>query len=199
MLATFSTGSQVSDEEIELLSRLIPMFRFERNSRGELIVTPNGNQSDLRNIELSFQLYSWNKSSGNGFAFGCSAGFKMPDGSLYSPDGAWVERSRYLAFSPDQREKYTALCPDVLFEILSASDRLTLVRARLGEYIKNGAKLCVALDPYKRLAEIRRFDRDPELRYGSEPLVLEARYFANASQDLVLDIRSIFEISGAAE
>jgi Uma2 family endonuclease len=193
MIATFRTDSKVSDEDIELLSRLIPPFRFERNGRGELIVSPNGTESGLHSGEVYGQLWSWNKALGAGFAFDSNTGFTMPDGAIYSPDAAWVEKSRYLAFDRAERRKYLKLCPDVVFEVLSPSDRLPSVREKIGEYMRGGSKLSVAIDPFNCIAEVRRFDRDPELLASPTHLILEARYFGAAQRDFVLDLSSLFE------
>jgi len=61
-------------------------------------------------IEQGAQLHRWAEVDGGGVVFSSSAGFRLPDGSLLSPDASWVRR--------DQQEGFTPFCPDAVFEIL---------------------------------------------------------------------------------
>ncbi len=73
----------------------------------------------------------------------------MPDGALFSPDGALVKRRRWEALTPDQQEGYVPLCPDVVFEIRSKTDDASELHDKMLAYMENGAELGVTIDPYE--------------------------------------------------
>src|SRR5690348_7054014 len=107
----------VSDEEIELLSERNPELCFERSAEGDLVVTPPaGSNSGRRNATLTGMLFAWNKAAGNGVVFDSSAGFVLPDSSLLSPDASWIRRSRWEQLTPEQRDRFAPVCPDVVME-----------------------------------------------------------------------------------
>src|SRR3990172_7879755 len=101
-----------TDEEILEMSERNPGFQFERSIEGELLVTPAGSKSGRRELVLGAQLDAWAESDGSGLAFGPSAGFRLADGSLLSPDASWVRRDRWEAFSLDEQEDFAPICPD---------------------------------------------------------------------------------------
>ena len=48
------------------------------------------------------------------------------------------------------------MCPDFVVEIKSESDRLRTVRAKMREYMENGAQLGWLIDPEPRTVEVYR-------------------------------------------
>jgi Uma2 family endonuclease len=56
--------------------------------------------------------------------FDSSTGFTLPNKADRSPDASWVEKSRWSALTPEQREKFIPLCPDFVIELVSPSDSL---------------------------------------------------------------------------
>jgi Uma2 family endonuclease len=152
----------VTDEELLALSERNPGYQLERSAGGELIVTPTGNESARREQEVAAQLWVWATHDGRGIAFGASAGFRLPDGSVFAPDASWVQRVRLDALSRETREGFAPLCPDVVFEVLSKSDTPQDLRAKMRVYMANGARAGVLIDPYQRMVEVYRPGRDPE-------------------------------------
>ena len=146
----------VTDEDLLEFSRRNPGYQFERTAKGELVVTPTGSESGRRSAELLGQLYSWNQRAGAGLVFDSSTGFRLPDGAVFSPDASWVQRPRWDALTPTQRQGFAPLCPDVVFEIRSESDSLYDVQRKMGKYLANGARLGVLVDPRSRTVEIFR-------------------------------------------
>ena len=142
---------ELSGEQLLELSSLNDDLRLELTAEGELIVmTPAGGESSRRNLELTVQLGIWTRRDGTGVAFGSSGGFILPNGAIRSPDASWVERSRYEALTPEQREKYLPLCPEFVIELRSPSDRLVTLQEKMVEYVENGARLGLLLDPARR-------------------------------------------------
>lgn len=144
----------VADEELREFARRNPGFQFERSATGELIVTPTGSEAGRRSLQLAYQIEGWNRSRLLGVVFDSSTGFRMPDGSLLSPNASWVRRDRWEGLSLEQREGFAPLCPDAVFEIASKTDSLTELRAKMQAYLVNGAQLAVLIDPEGRSVEV---------------------------------------------
>lgn len=142
---------KLSPDELLALSSLNGDLRLEMSAEGELIImAPAGGEYGRRNMKLAVRVGAWAERDGTGIAFDSSTGFVLPNGAIRSPDAAWVERSRYEAFAPEQREKFLPLCPDLVVELRSPSDTLTTVQEKMREYMDNGARLGLLLDPTRK-------------------------------------------------
>ena len=158
MAITIKPAHQIGDDEIQQLSNDNPGLQFERDRDGRLIVTPTGGESGRRSAEVCAQLRDWARGGNFGPVFDSSTGFKLPDGSLRSPDAAWVSRDRWEALTQSQREAYPPLPPDAVFEIHSRSDSAEALRAKLLAYVENGVRIAVLIDPYDESVDIARND-----------------------------------------
>jgi Uma2 family endonuclease len=175
------------DDHILELSKHNPGLQFERSAAGELIVTPTGGEGAWRDLALGYQLYRWAEADGSGIAFGPNAGFRMPDGSLLSPDASWVRRERWEAISPREREDFLPLCPDAVFEIASKSDSLPGLRQKMWTYLTNGARLAVLIDPQHRVVEVSLPDRKVQIHDAPRSVSLDA-----VLRGFVLDLAPVF-------
>jgi Uma2 family endonuclease len=160
MAISLRLAAPPDDAEILDLANRNPGFRFERSAAGELIVTPTGGEGARHDLALGYQLYGWAETDRTGVAFGSAAGFRLPDGSLLSPDASWIRRERWEALSPRERQGFPPLCPDAVFEIASESDSLPGLRQKMRTYLANGARLAVLIDPQTRTVEVYMPDRD---------------------------------------
>ena len=79
--------------------------------------------------------------------FDSSTGFLLPDGSVRSPDASLVRLERWQALSEEQRRGFPPLCPDLVVELASPSDRPADLRRRMAAYRANGASLGWLLFP----------------------------------------------------
>ncbi|HMV49503.1 MAG TPA: Uma2 family endonuclease [Blastocatellia bacterium] len=132
-------------------------LQLEMSKEGEMIVMmPTGFEGSKRNAKLTARLVIWADEEGSGIAVEATAGFILPNGAERSPDAAWVRKERCEAFTPAQREKFLPLCPDFVVELRSRTDRLKTVKAKMEEYIENGAQLGWLIDPIKRKVHIYR-------------------------------------------
>src|SRR4028118_1391821 len=140
-------------------------LRFERTARGGLIIMPpTGSETGNFNIDLSYQLQSWSRQNKHlGIAFDYSTGFKLPDGTDISPDGAWIRRDRWDALTAEEKKKFAPICPDFVVELRSTTDSLETLRAKMKVYVKNGARLGWLLDRKNRKVEISRQGSDVEI------------------------------------
>ncbi|MDR7422561.1 MAG: Uma2 family endonuclease [Armatimonadota bacterium] len=173
MAISLRLAAPPTDQEILDLSRRNPGLQIEQAPSGELVLTPTGAESGRREVVLVAQLYQWARADGRGEVFGSSTGFRLPDGSLRSPDASWVRRERWEALSAAQREGFAPLCPDAVFEIRSRIDALRDLRAKMQAYLANGARLAVLLDPERRAVEVHEPDQDVRVAEPAGPVSLE--------------------------
>jgi Uma2 family endonuclease len=146
-----------------LLSSANSDLRFERSAHGELIImSPAGGGSGRRNLKLSQHLGNWVDAAGLGIAFDSSAGFRLPNGAVLSPDASWITLDRWNALTPDEQDRFVPLCPDFVVEIRSPSDPLSELRAKMREYLDQGARLGWLIDPLRNIVEIYRPRRPVE-------------------------------------
>ncbi len=173
MAISLRMAAPPSDDEILELSNRNPGYQFERSAAGELIVTPSSSEAGRRDAAVVAQLGRWAEVTGSGVVFGSSAGFRLPDGSLLSPDAAWMPKERWLALTPEQRDSFAPLCPDAVFEVVSKSDTLRAARAKMQAYLANGARLAVLIDPPHGTVEVYLPDREVQIFASSESVSLD--------------------------
>jgi len=134
-----------------------PEMHLEQDATGEIIMmAPAGAGTGGRNSKLVCQLENWVTASGLGKSFESSAGFTLPNGARRAPDAAWVRMERWNTLTVAEQEGFAPLCPDFVVELRSPSDRLPRLRAKMREYIAQGARLGWLIDPRRRVVEIYR-------------------------------------------
>ena len=179
----------ITEDQFFALCQLNRDLRLERNAEGDIIVMPpTGGETGNRNAEITGQLVIWTKQDGTGAAFDSSTGFKLPNGADRSPDAAWVQKSRLAVLSQEEKEKFLPLCPDFVIELLSPSDELEEVKAKMDEYIENGARLGWLLEPRSRRVHV--------YRPGESVIMIENTGQISGEPELpgfVLDLREIWE------
>ena len=132
-------------------------MRIELTAEGVLeIMPPTFSITGSRNISISSQLHVWSEMDGRGVAFDSSAGFTLPNRAIRSPDASWVLRSRLAALSDEDKNHFIPICPDFVVELRSTTDRLSVVQAKMAEYIANGARLGWLIDPIARRVYVYR-------------------------------------------
>ena len=146
----------MTDDALLKLSSENPDLRIELTAEGDLIVMPpTGGTSGARNAKLTTQLGTWAESFG-GASFDSSTGFHLPSGAIRSPDGCWITAERMATLTEKQLRKFPPLCPDFCVELCSATDSVSMQRAKLEEWIANGLRLGWLIDPDTRKVWIYR-------------------------------------------
>jgi Uma2 family endonuclease len=171
------THQLVTPEQFEELCSKYNELRLELTSTGELIVMPGtGSRTGVRNADLTIQLGVWTKKDRTGVSFDSSTMFALPNGAIRSPDASWVKREKWDSLTERQQEAFAPIGPDFVVELRSPSDRLSQVRAKMVEYMENGASLGWLIDPFEFRVYVYRRDHDvillenPETVSG-EPLL----------------------------
>lgn len=149
---------QVTPEQFAALSIANRDLKLERTATGELIVNPpTGGETGKRNLSITGQLNNWYEANDTlGEAFDSSTGFELPNGAYRSPDASWVQKARWTALTPEQRQGFIPLCPDFVIELRSKNDSLKDLRAKMQEYLDNGTRLGWLIDPQNQRVEVYR-------------------------------------------
>ncbi len=154
----------LTDEQFFQLCQNNSDVRFERTASGELIIMPpTGSITGNRNSDLNYQLTAWNRKNKLGKSFDSSTGFKLPNGAERSPDASWVKMERWDALTEEQQERFAPLCPDFVVELMSPSDTLDKTRAKMKEYMENGASLGWLINRKHKQIEIYRQNQEVEI------------------------------------
>lgn len=155
---------QVSHEQFVELALANRDLQLERTATGELIVMPpTGSETGNKNFDISGQIWFWNRQTKLGVAFDSSSGFHLPNGADRSPDAAWIRQERWDALTKEQQETFAPICPDFVLELRSKNDNMEPLRAKMREYLENGASLGWLIDRKNQKVEIYRQNRDVEV------------------------------------
>jgi Uma2 family endonuclease len=139
-------------------------LRIERDANGKIIIMPpSGFETEHRNLEICRQLGNWAEVDGRGLASGSNTEFFLPNRAARGPDAAWISASRLEQFSEQEVRKFLHLCPEFVVELVSPSDRLNKVKAKMREWIENGVVLGWLIDADHRTVHVYRPQRDPEV------------------------------------
>jgi Uma2 family endonuclease len=151
---------RLTAEQFEAVCHANPDAVLELDASGQLIqMTPTGSETGARNQALGALLWLAVRASGLPLKlFDSSTGFRLPDGSVLSPDASLVRRERWEALTAEERRGFAPLCPDLVVELASASDEgprgLIALRRKMAAYQANGAQLGWLLIPEQRSVEV---------------------------------------------
>ncbi len=155
MTLTLPTDLRLTPEQFAAVCAANPEAVLELDADGHLItMTPTGGDTSARNGSLTSLLWLAVRRSGLPLkVFDSSGGFLLPDGSVRSPDASLVRLDRWQALSEEQRRGFPPLCPDLVVELASPSDRTADLRRRMAAYQANGASLGWLLFPEEQAVE----------------------------------------------
>lgn len=133
---------QLTDDQSYQLCQVNPDIKLERNALGDLLIMPpNGGETGKRNAKLISRFIVWNEKAQLSEVFDSSTCFRLPNGADRSPDISWVRQDRWNALTSAEREKFPLIAPDFVLELMSPSDSIKAVQAKMHEYIDNDVKL----------------------------------------------------------
>ncbi len=133
-------------------------LRVEQDKSGNLLVMPPvDTDGGIVESHVHGLLYNWWLQTKKGYTFSPTTGFKLPDGSTRSADGAWASADKVTALSPQQRKKFAPLVPDFVIEVRSQSDRLPKLKKKMTDtWMDNGVRLAWLIDPKMERAYVYR-------------------------------------------
>ena len=156
---------ELTEEQFAEFCSLNRDLHIERTATGELqIMAPAFSETGRKEGEIFRQLIELDEAGRNGRSLSLAppAGFTLPNGAIREPDASWISRSRLEALTPEQRSGFYNICPDFVLELRSDTDRLSVLQAKMQEYMDNGARLGLLIDPLDRRVYIYRPDREVE-------------------------------------
>jgi Uma2 family endonuclease len=152
------------NEILEALCANSGLLSLERSREGELIVhAPTGGDTSSGNAEICSQLRDWWKTHRQGRVYDSNGGFYLPDGSMLSPDAAYLTASQFSSLTKKERQGFIPRCPAFVIELQSASDDPQKLEDKMWLWIANGAEVAWRINPYKRRV----------LVYGPKPMRME--------------------------
>ncbi len=164
-------------------------LRIERAMTGKLeIMSPTKGLTDNRNVKITTQLEIWTQRDGTGMAFGPSMGYTLPNGAMRSPDASWVSLSRLAALTSEDLNRFIPICPDFVVELRSDTDRLSVLQAKMQEYMDNAARLGWLIDPQERRVYIYRPNQEVQTLENPESLSADPTL-----PGFTLDLREIWD------
>ena len=185
----FEPSVELTKEQFEQFCAQNRDLRIELTSEGVIeIMPPTFGLTSSKNSIIATQLGIWTSQDGNGVSFDSSGGFTLRDGAVRSPDASWISETRYNSLTVEEKNSFTPLCPDFVVELRSQSDRLSVLQAKMEEYMANGARLGWLLDPLEQRAHI--------YRPGVQPEILDKPDSLSAEPELpgfTLDLTQIWE------
>ena len=160
----FNSIVKLTDDQFYQLCRENPDVKFERNAKGEIIIMPpTGGETGSYNSEINADFVIWNRQTKLGICFDSSTCFKLPSGANRSPDVSWIEKSRWDALPPEQKQKFTPIAPDFVLELMSPTDSLKDTQEKMQEYMNNQVKLGCLINRKTRRVEIYRQGQEIEV------------------------------------
>ena len=161
---TLAVDPPLSDLEFERLC-LQSQVAYERRKDGLLVMNPpTGLMTGDANAEILRQLGNWYAATGAGLkgrVCDSSTGFFLPDGSMLSPDAAFIPPDQLVGLTKAELTGIPRLCPAFVIELKSVSDSLAEMEAKMQQWALNGAKLGWLVDPYRQQVTVYRPGESP--------------------------------------
>jgi Uma2 family endonuclease len=135
------TAPAMSDEQFAEFCAQYPDYFIEMTADGEIRIMPAGNpHTGMQNSEILRQLTIWASDDRRGKVTEAASGFVLPSGARRAPDAAWTFRPRIQEIGSPVKGAWH-LCPNFVIELRSETDRLSVLRAKMREWIENGTQL----------------------------------------------------------
>jgi Uma2 family endonuclease len=142
----------MSFQDVERLQAFYPDNKIELREGNLTIMSPSDYVSSEIGSRFAILLGNWVFKHNAGRIADSSAGFRMPNGDLLSPDVSFVSRER-LKQAP---RSYAAVVPELIVEIKSSTDRIRELEQKMALFIRQGIQVSLLIDPDKRAVRVYR-------------------------------------------
>ncbi len=141
-MRSFVLHPPLSDAELECFCKRNDAFRIERTREGEItVMSPTGARSSGGNWYLSGLFFVWWHAHQQGYAFDSSGGFYLPDGSMLSPDIAFITADTLAKVPEPLPDNFPYICPDFVIEFTSQTDTFAASKKKMVRWMENGVRL----------------------------------------------------------
>ena len=157
----------ITDQELLKICADHRDLHIEQEADGTLLfMSPITNLSGDIEAEFIAVLKNYSREYG-GQSYSSQVGFRLPDGSLRSPDACYLNAEKVAAFTEADLQSFIHKVPDFVVEVRSKSDSLKALREKMRDtWINNGVRLGWLVDMKHKRVFIYRSDREPELVDG---------------------------------
>lgn len=142
----------ISFHDVERLQAFYPNHKIELREGKLIIMSP----SDFASSEIGARfigfLSTWVYKQNAGRITESSAGLRMPNGDLLSPDVSFVSRER-LKQTP---RTYLPVVPELIVVIKSISDRIRELEQKVALFLRQGVQVSLLIDPDKQTVRVYR-------------------------------------------
>ena len=183
----------ISDGLFEQLCSETDLLEFERSAEGDLIITlPAGYLSPRIEMALALQVAVWVARFG-GFVHGASAGYRLTETLVLSPDVSWLSAEQDAALGPEEeRPNYWRVCPIFVIEVRSKSQTWNEQYGKMLDWMEHGCEVGLLVDWIDKRVAV--------LRAGEDAVVLERpsslEVDAERMPGLVLDFDEVWRRAG---
>lgn len=136
---------------------------------GDLLMSPVGATHGILCVRLVTLLTNFVQRRKLGQVFDSSTGFRLSDEILLSPDVSFVSRAR-LAKIMVAPNKFLYGAPDLVVEVVSPSDRMPRIEAKLEKYFSHGTRLAWIVNMKLAAVAVREPSGEKLLRRTGETL-----------------------------
>jgi Uma2 family endonuclease len=145
----------LSDEEFENLCQRTEFVQLERTKEGTIQVNvPAGGTTGEGNSEIIRQLRNWWIRHRRGRVYDSNTGFFLPDGSMLSPDAAYLTPEQLVGLSQSELSRFIRRAPAFVVELRSPSDRISSVAEKMENWMASGVQVGWLIDPEDRQVHI---------------------------------------------
>jgi Uma2 family endonuclease len=136
------------------------------------LIMPTGFGHGMRTNRLATAISVYVYANDLGECTSAETGFLLsrnPD-TVKAPDFAFVIASRVPA---TPAEGYAALAPDLVIETRSPSDRLPAIETKIREWLNDGVRVVIDLDPQRHELTVHRANQSPAVLGATDTLTLD--------------------------
>ena len=154
----------LSDEEFETLCERTEFVQLERTKEGTIHVNvPAGGTTGEGNSEIIRQLRNWWIQHRRGRTYDSNTGFFLLDGSMLSPDAAYLTPEQLAGLSQGELARFLRRAPAFIIELRSPSDRLAPALEKMDSWMANGVQVGWLIDPAERQVHIYEQGQPPRI------------------------------------
>jgi Uma2 family endonuclease len=140
----------LNEQDLLKVQAAFPDGRLELRDGKIIVMSPSDDMSEIVAFELAARLREWVRPRKLGFVFTSSAGFRLPNGDIVSPDVSYFAKERMRRVS----RAFAAAVPNLAVEVKSPSDRISDLDEKLALLRSFGTQVALLVDPDEQVVKV---------------------------------------------